>query len=108
MGPGVSLPARPHQRPGWCVRGRSPPDCDLVEETTAGLTALQLYDVAGSVVAGRAELVIGTHDNGVWSSTDGGVTWPNEVCCEPSTVGVCPSATMTRAAATSAWRVRRF
>lgn len=41
-----------------------------------GYNALQIYDVGGTNMPDHVDLYIGTQDNGVWSSQDGGQTWP--------------------------------
>lgn len=50
-----------------------------------GFNALQLYEVAGQVHTAapiHTDLYIGTQDNEIWASGDGGLTWPANVCCE--------------------------
>lgn len=46
--------------------------------------ALQVYTVNGQVhpPAGHTDLFFGAQDNRNWGSPDGGVTWPNQDCCE--------------------------
>jgi hypothetical protein len=52
-------------------------DCGLNwQSKNRGLSALQIYDLAGTVHASHTDLYFGTQDNGVWASPDGGVTWP--------------------------------
>ena len=48
----------------------------------AGYDALQLYEVVGQVHPSHLDLYLGTQDNDIWASGDGGVTWPGDVCCE--------------------------
>lgn len=50
----------------------------LTGSGAAGLNALQLYEVKGQHIESprRYDLYIGTQDNSLWSSADGGRTWP--------------------------------
>jgi hypothetical protein len=48
----------------------------------SGYDALQLYEAVGQVHPGHLDLYLGTQDNDIWASTDGGATWPGDVCCE--------------------------
>lgn len=47
-----------------------------------GFNALQIYEVQGQLMLSGTDLYIGTQDNDLWSSSDGGITWGNRVCCE--------------------------
>jgi hypothetical protein len=49
-----------------------------------GFNALQIYDVYTQVYDGFTHVYIGTQDNDLRASPDGGATWPEEsyVCCE--------------------------
>ncbi|MGB8193944.1 MAG: hypothetical protein WCF67_18570 [Chitinophagaceae bacterium] len=53
---------------------------------TKGYNALQITEVIGQKHSGdaKSDLYFGTQDNNIWSSPDGGATWPsaNSVCCE--------------------------
>ena len=40
------------------------------------LTALSIYDMAGTVLPTHTDLYFGTQDNYIWGSQDNGVTWP--------------------------------
>ena len=40
-----------------------------------GLHALQIYNLAGTVLPDHADLYFATQDNDIWSSSDGGATW---------------------------------
>ena len=53
----------------------------LTGSGAGGLNALQLYEVKGQRVESprRYDLYIGTQDNMLWSSEDGGRTWPHEM-----------------------------
>jgi hypothetical protein len=48
----------------------------------SGYDALQLYEVVGQVHPSHLDLYLGTQDNDIWASGDGGLTWPADVCCE--------------------------
>lgn len=54
----------------------------IVGNSTTGLTALQLYGVSGQIYPDHVDLYIGTQDNSIWASPDGGATWGNPICCE--------------------------
>jgi hypothetical protein len=41
-----------------------------------GLRALQIYDLAGTMLPNHTDLYFTTQDNYTWASFDGGVTWP--------------------------------
>jgi photosystem II stability/assembly factor-like uncharacterized protein len=41
-----------------------------------GFNALQLYEVAGQIRSGGADLYVGTQDNDLWCSTNSGLSWP--------------------------------
>lgn len=47
-----------------------------------GFGALQIYDLAGTVHPSHTDLYLGTMDNELWASANGGVTWPNHVSSE--------------------------
>lgn len=49
-----------------------------------GYNALQITEIRGQEIAdlGRHDLYFGTQDNDMWSSSDGGNTWNNGMCCE--------------------------
>jgi hypothetical protein len=51
---------------------------------TRGFHALQIYDVYTQVYDSGTHVYIGTQDNDLWASPDGGASWPpeNTVCCE--------------------------
>jgi hypothetical protein len=53
-------------------------------ERRSGLNSYQISDLAGTNVIGRASSVVyfGTQDNGIWGSSDGGETWPEEHCAD--------------------------
>jgi photosystem II stability/assembly factor-like uncharacterized protein len=59
-------------------------DCGLTwKPAFAGFGALQIYDLAGTVHPGKhTDLYLGTMDNELWASANGGVTWPNHVSSE--------------------------
>lgn len=42
-----------------------------------GYNALQFYKVSGQIWADHTDLHVGTQDNSIWASPDGGDTWPN-------------------------------
>jgi photosystem II stability/assembly factor-like uncharacterized protein len=42
-----------------------------------GLHALQVYDMAGTLLPDHLDLYLATQDNSIWGSADGGITWPN-------------------------------
>jgi hypothetical protein len=48
-------------------------------ESNRGFDALQIYRIAGTVHPDHTDLYIGTQDNGIWASPDGGVTWENSI-----------------------------
>jgi photosystem II stability/assembly factor-like uncharacterized protein len=65
------------------------PDCGLTWRYAGtsrnGLHALQLYHVFSQVYPTHTDLYIGTQDNLIWPSTDGGRTWlrsADAICCE--------------------------
>jgi photosystem II stability/assembly factor-like uncharacterized protein len=47
-----------------------------------GLNALQVYEVAGQIHPDHTDLFIGTQDNCLWASPDGGGSWTNARCPE--------------------------
>jgi photosystem II stability/assembly factor-like uncharacterized protein len=49
---------------------------------TGGFNALQVYEVAGQVHPAHTDLFIGTQDNCLWASADGGRSWVNPRCPE--------------------------
>jgi hypothetical protein len=56
-----------------------------IKSGPSGLNALQVAEVTGQVhpTGDRVtDLYFATMDNSVWASTDGGQTWPRNVCCE--------------------------
>lgn len=65
-------------------------DCGATFAMAAGsgggngnFNGLQVYEVAGQVhPGGHSDYVIGTQDNSIYGSSDGGATWPTVVCCE--------------------------
>jgi photosystem II stability/assembly factor-like uncharacterized protein len=59
-------------------------DCGLTwKPAFVGFGALQIYDLAGTVHRGsHTDLYLGTMDNELWASPNGGVTWPNHVGSE--------------------------
>jgi hypothetical protein len=59
-------------------------DCGLTwTPAFVGLGALQIYDLAGTVHPGsHTDLYLGTMDNELWASPNGGATWPNHVSSE--------------------------
>lgn len=48
----------------------------------AGFNALQVYEVANQVHPGATDVYFGTQDNSLWASSDSGVSWPYNTCCE--------------------------
>ncbi len=59
-----------------------------------GLNALQLFQMAGQVHSGAdTDLYFGTMDNGLWGSTNGGISWPTSGAPEGQGIGVDHSPT---------------
>ena len=57
----------------------------IVRSGPTGLNALQIPEITGQVhqIPDRVtDLYFVAMDNHMWASIDGGLTWPNEVCCE--------------------------
>ncbi len=78
-------------------------DCGATFSTTGGgangYNALQIYEVTGQVHPAGTDLYFGTQDNDIWASSDNGVTWPNNKCCEGFFFQI-PHATATSAGQT--------
>jgi photosystem II stability/assembly factor-like uncharacterized protein len=67
-----------------------------VASGTTGYNALQLYEVQSQrqATGWRDDLYIGTQDNNLWASIDGGVTWPGVVHSEGFALQVAPHASL--------------
>ena len=78
-----------------------------------GLRALQIYDMAGTILPDHVDLYLSTQDNFVWGSGDGGLTWPGIAGAEgqflqaPHTAtqhsDVTVAATLCQPCSRSAW-----
>ncbi len=57
---------------------------ESINTNGSGLNTLQIMDMAGTLNQHTSEinLYIGTQDNSVWSSLNGGQQWNNHDCCE--------------------------
>lgn len=60
------------------------PDCGQTwNYRHEGLLALQMYDLAGTVLPDHLDLYFATQDNFVFASNDGGTHWPNTADADP-------------------------
>jgi uncharacterized repeat protein (TIGR01451 family) len=72
--------------------------------------ALQIYEVNGQILPGSTRLFVGTQDNHLWHSSNGGTTWPDKLCCEgfhfelPRTSATATVPTLARGSPFANWR----
>ena len=73
------------------------PDCGghwlTLGSSSTGFQALQLYNVAGQVHPDATDLFLGTQDNDLWASADGGATWPASLSGEGIILDLIHSST---------------